>query len=59
MIFEDSSKMLIARDRDLLSLGLIFGFLVFQDSPQTAAPSPPLTKGEFFTAPLAKGTFSR
>jgi len=34
MIFEDRSKMLIARDKDLLSLGLILGFPVFQDNPQ-------------------------
>ena len=27
---------------------LFLSFPVFQDNPQTAAPSPPLTKGEFF-----------
>ena len=43
LIFEDSSKMLIARDSD----SLIPGVPVFQDNPQTAAPSLPLTKGEF------------
>ena len=43
LIFEGSSKMLIARDSD----SLILSFSVFQDNPQTAAPLPPLTKGEF------------
>jgi hypothetical protein len=51
LIFEANSKDAEgARDSD----SLILGFPVLQDNPLTAArpPSPPLTKGEFLTAPL-------